>query len=175
MNGSAVFSEETPPRFRWRLDRWWADGYRALICMTNPSMAGAEKNDPTITQNNKLFKALGYPGYTAVNWAPFIATDPADLHAWCWNSPLERILINEKNLDLVRELSESAPVRVVAWGGLVISGPHTTAMLNALSLDGKHPLYAFALTKDGHPRHPMARGKHRIPVGQELTVWKQAA
>lgn len=172
MIGAAKFSEESPPRFRWSLSRAWAEGAPALICMANPSTAGAEDNDPTISQCNELFKALGYPGYTVVNWAPFIATDPHELYQWCWNSPLERIAINEKNLDLVRSLSAAAATRVVAWGNLITGGQHTTAMLAAMSLDGKHPLHCFGTNKDGKPKHPMARGKHRIKPGQPLVTWR---
>lgn len=173
MEGSATFSEETPPRFRWRLDRWWTAGPRALICMANPSKAGAEDNDPTIVQCNKLIEALGHPGYSAVNSEPFIATSPKELNAWKHNRHFEAAALEGENLALIRSLSITASVRFVAWGNLVARDSHANRILDALSLDGKHPLYAFALTKDGRPRHPMARGKNRITPGTEPVLWQK--
>jgi hypothetical protein len=36
-------------------------------------------------------------------------------------------------------------------------------------------LHAFALTKDGCPKHPLARGRHRIEGCRELVLWRRAA
>ena len=173
-HGNAHFSGESPPLFRWRLDRWWGEGDRALVCMANPSYAGADKNDPTITQLIKLIRALGYPGFTVINWSPYIATSPKDLHAWRWNNPDLSSRAQEDNVEMIRHLGVVAPVRIVAWGNIVPQVPNTSHVLRALSDDLKHPVYAFGRTKDGSPKHPMARGKHRLKIGQQLEVWRAA-
>lgn len=172
MIGAAKFSEEDPPRFRWSLSRAWGSGAPALVCMCNPSDADGEINDPTIGRCNELFKALGYGGYNAVNWSPHIATDPKELARWCWNNPDEWAAIHDENLALIRSLSDAAAVRVVAWGNMITVGLKASEVLAALSLDGRHPLYCFGTTKNGRPKHPMARGKHRIVTGAPLIEWR---
>ncbi len=172
--GSALFSDEDPPLFRWRLDRWWGSGPRALVCMANPSYAGGDKNDPTITQLIKLVRALGCPGFTVVNWLPYIATDPKDLHAWRWNHPEQVIPAQARNIVQIADLSEHAVIRIIAWGNLVPSVPVTQRVLRAMSADHSFPLYAFGTTKDGSPKHPMARGKNRLVIGEPLIEWRRA-
>ena len=173
--GSALFSDEDPPLFRWCLDRWWDSGARALICGANPSYAGGDKNDPTITQTIKLVQALGYPGFTMVNWSPYIATDPKNLHAWRWNNPEQAKRAEFKNLGLIKALSAKAAVCIIAWGNLVPMVPATQRVLRAMSLDHSFPLYAFGETKSRRPKHPMARGRARLKPGEPLVVWRPAA
>lgn len=171
--GSAVFDKDQ--RFRFRLDRWWAEGPRAVICGCNPSIAGAEENDPTIHQCIALTAALGYPGFTMVNWSPLVATDPGHLKRWRLNMPRGLVRVSdEANYELLREVSEGAAVRIVAWGNLTDFSEHTQRVLAALSLDGRYPLMAFGFTRDGRPRHPMARGRQRLTPGVPLIEWKKA-
>lgn len=177
VQGSAEFMEVNGWPLRMRLDRWWSDEPRALVVMCNPSDAGAENNDPTIWSLIALIRALpGVGGFTAVNFEPYIATDPADLHRWrdgaAWNQPDAYRQVRQANLALIRELSGRAAIRIVAWGNMVPKVPHATAVLMAMSLDLAHPLHAFGLTNDGAPKHPLARGKHRIVPGSGLTIWR---
>ena len=51
--------------------------------------------------------------------------------------------------------------------------PRTAAILHALSVGGARDLMAFGLTKDGLPKHPMARGKHRLLRGEPLVTWRK--
>lgn len=177
--GSADFAEVAGHILRMRLDRWWSDEPRALVCGCNPSMAGADVDDPTIRSVVRLTRRLpGIGGVTMVNWLPYVATAPADLHNWrgsiAWNSPDTWRTICAMNVRLISDLSETAGLRFVAWGNLVPEVPHTTAVLLALSLDGAHELHAFGQTKDGSPKHPLARGKHRIREDDQPVVWRPA-
>lgn len=174
--GTATFSDDTPPTFRHQLTRYWADGPHALVCMCNPSYAGAYKNDPTIRSLIRLLRPLpGVAGFDVVNWEPFIATDCPSLHAWRKTvmATAEYVGIETYNLRLIRNLSAGAAIRIIAWGNLVPDTPHTQKVLAALSLDGAHSLYTFGTTKDGAPKHPMARGKHRIADGTMPTIWRK--
>jgi hypothetical protein len=71
-------------------------------------------------------------------------------------------------------LTGDAAARFVAWGNLVPDVPHTTAVLRALSGAGRYDLLAFGLTKDWTPKHPAARGVHRLVAGATPIVWRAA-
>lgn len=174
IQGSAEFSDEATPLYRWRLDRWWSDEPRALICMANPSVAGGDKNDPTISTLIRLLRPLpGYGGFTVVNELPYIATDPKDLTRWRESEFPEIIReVSGKNETLIRELSARANIRIVAWGALVAMSPIARRVLNAMSLDRTVPLYCLGRTNNGAPKHPLARGTHRIPDGTVPTIWR---
>ena len=165
--------------YRERLDRWWSDRPRALVCGCNPSQAGMEKNDPTIHAVAALTAHLPVGGFTMANWSPRISTDPDGFHRWrlalLHADEPAYAAIRDANLARLRALSADSAVRIVAWGNLVPMGEReTTLVLRALSLDGLHPLYAFGLTGAGVPKHPLARGKTRIAPGTPLTLWRPA-
>ena len=179
IHGSAEFGEMRGWPLRFRLDRWWDERPRALVCMANPSHAGAVRNDPTIWNLLRLARPLPIGGFTVVNLEPFVASAPEDLREWRHRAigagPQDYGAMQRKNLRLIRELSESAAIRIVAWGRLLSGLPPAPRLLGALSLDSTRALHAFALTKDGCPKHPLARGRHRIEVCRELVLWRRAA
>ncbi|WPZ36721.1 DUF1643 domain-containing protein [Thalassobaculum sp. OXR-137] len=166
--GSAEFSP--CGEHRLRLDRWWADGPRALIGLANPSKAGGDVNDPTVHRGMALTRERA-AGMTYVNRDSYIATDPDDLTRWRLRmrreSPADLDRIERTNLDLIRELSAGAAIRIIACGNLV-QMPRLPPFLAALSLDGKYPVYCFGLTQHGAPKHPLARGKSFIKASDPL-------
>ncbi|MEN3234221.1 DUF1643 domain-containing protein [Methylobacterium ajmalii] len=174
IQGSAEFS--TCGLHRYRLDRWWSDEPRALVCMRNPSTAGANKNDPTICRLRALLQGRsGIGGFTVVNADDRIATDPRDLDVWLAGQDVTTMkVMRQANLVRLLPLAKAAPVRIVAWGNLLAPGLHADRVIAALSLGGAHPLHAFALTGDGAPIHPLARGRSRVPLGMPLVEWRPA-
>lgn len=174
IQGSAEFS--TCGLHRPRLDRWWSDEPRALVCMRNPSTAGADKNDPTICRLRALLQGRpGIGGFTVVNADNRIATDPRDLDVWLAAQNVSFLKAHRQaNLDRIKLLAAEASVRIVAWGNLLPGGLHAERVIQAMSLDGQRSLYAFALTSDGSPIHPMARGRSRVPLGMPLVEWRSA-
>ena len=176
IQGAAEFSAEMPPLFRFQLDRWWSDEPRALICMANPSYAGADKNDPTIHNIIRLTRPLlGCGGFTVVNWEPYIATSPADLYRWrdeaSKSTPDLVRAVRAENLLRIRRLSQSAYIRIMAWGDIVPFTPHGSQTKLAMSLDGAEDVYCFGTTRSGAPKHPLARGKSRIPDGTRPVIY----
>lgn len=174
LQGSAVFANDG--ELRLRLDRWWAEGRRALILGCNPSDAGWPRNDPTIHRVIALTRNR-FAGFTMVNKTQYIASSPEDMRTWeremMWKNLDEFIRIERANLDLIRQLSADASIRIVAWGNLV--PPETShATLAAISIDGRHPLYAFGITKSGAPKHPLARGRSHIAEDAPITLWRAA-
>lgn len=174
VQGSAEFSP--CGEHRLRLDRWWADGPRALIGLANPSKAGANVDDPTVHRGMALTRDRA-DGMTYVNRDSYIATDPDNLVRWRSRmqreNPAALDRIDRTNLDLIRELSAVAAIRIIACGNLV-PAHRLPPFLAALSLDGKHPLYCFGLTKDGAPKHPLARGKSFIKATDSLVLYQPA-
>lgn len=174
LHGSAEFS--TCGLHRVRLDRWWSDEPRALVCMRNPSTAGADRPDPTICRLRALLQGRpGIGGFTVVNADDRIATDPRDLEAWLAAQDVASLkTARQANLARIRILAAAAPVRIAAWGNLLAPGLHADLVIAALSIDGTHPLHAFALTADDAPIHPLARGRNRVPLGIPLVEWRAA-
>ena len=174
IHGSAEFS--ACGKHRLRLDRWWGDGPRALVCGCNPSDAGADRNDPTIHRLNTLLRPR-CTGYTMVNFGTYIGASPAEFWRWretAWRDDPDYAARRDANLMTIGVLAAMAPLRIVAWGNLVPGVPDATKILLALSLNCVVDLHAFGITKDGKPKHPMARGHHRIADDADLVVWQAA-
>ena len=159
---------------RHRLDRWWSDEPRALVCGCNPSTAGAARNDPTVCRLRALLRDRpGLGGFTLVNAEDRIATDPADLARWLAGLDPPALQAQRRaNLARIRALAEAAALCIVAWGNLVPPGPHADRVAAALSLDGRRPLYAFGFTGNGAPIHPLARGRSRVALGAPQVEWR---
>jgi hypothetical protein len=70
-------------RYRYRLDRRWADGPSIAWIMLNPSTADSNTDDPTIRRIRAFSQAWGFGALTVVNLYAWRATDPRDL----WQAP----------------------------------------------------------------------------------------
>ncbi len=174
IQGSAEFSACGLRRVR--LDRWWSDAPRALVCMRGPSTADEDRPDPTICRLRALLQGRpGIGGFTVVNADCRIATAPRDLEAWLAGQDGASLkTLRQANFARIRSLTAAAPMRIVAWGNLLAPGLHADRVIAALSLEGAHPLHAFGLTGDGAPIHPLARGRSRVALGMPLVVWRAA-
>lgn len=49
------------------------------------------------------------------------------------------------------------------------------ALLDEVCKAVGHDLYCFGTTKDGKPKHVLARGPHRVPRDQKPVLWRKAA
>jgi hypothetical protein len=175
--GYAIFNEVAGWKLRIRLDRWLrCDGPCALICMASPSAAGANRNDPTIWACQRLIEALGYNQFIIVNWEPFIAIEPHDLRQWrldaARDNPVAFEDVHRRNIGLITQLALYVDVRIIAWGNLVPSEPHTQRILAAMSADGRFPLKAFGITREGNPMTPMVRVEHGSGGKLPLKIWR---
>lgn len=155
INGSAEFSP--CGNYRYLLTREWADGKSVAWLMLNSSMAGADKDDPTIKRVVGFSKSWGYGRCVVVNLAAYISPHPKRLKfAQDPIGPLTDYWIKEAVSD-AREL-------ICAWG----SNQHlcTPILLerpaNLLKkIRGWNP-YEILLpfqclgnNKDGSPKHPL--------------------
>lgn len=136
--------------YRYTLGRRWAQRPPAVFVMLNPSTADAETDDPTIRRCIGFAKSWGCGGIHVVNLYAYRATRPK--HLWEAEDP-----IGPDNDDVLRmafhDASDTNRPVVAAWGA---HGPldraqfvHTLAHARGVTMQ------AFALTKNGSPKHPL--------------------
>jgi hypothetical protein len=145
--------------YRYELLRTW-DERRLRCCwiMLNPSTADATRDDPTIRRCVGFAKAWGFGGIAVVNLFALRATNPDAL--WAHAAPKGP----RADFYLIKWVRQ-CPAVIAAWGAVGIGNERWARRhLEVRScLESLHvaPL-CLALTKDGHPRHPLyARGTLR--------------
>lgn len=158
----ARLSDDT--RHRYTLGRRWGDGPHAVFVMLNPSTADADQDDPTIRRCVAFARAWGLDGIHVVNLYAWRATQPADL--WLAADPVGP----ENDYFLACAAAEAAhsglPI-IAAWG----ANARPERVAHVLTIRGMDRLTALGVTKDGAPKHPLARGCHRIPDGIVPEHW----
>lgn len=166
------------PGVRRVLRRDWAVGPRALVIGCNPSLASAEHDDPTCRWWTRWFAAYGFGGFDAVNLYPFVATSPTEcrtrattaLTGGNWGDRDDLFA----NLDLVVRLAKQADQVFVCWGAITWDAHWIDHVVEAIQTGvAPYPdLWCWGTTTSGAPKHPMARGKHRIAADQTPILWK---
>lgn len=132
--------------YRYQLLRDVGEDKRCLtFIMLNPSTADAETDDATIRKCIKFCKRMGYGKLQVLNLFALRATDPAALKK-------ARDPVGDKNWEIVRTLVRLSDYVICAWGTHGTFGRQNEKMIEALK---HHDLYCLALTKDGHPKHPL--------------------
>src|SRR5262249_4008775 len=118
-------------------------GY-ALFIGLNPSTADEVADDPTIRRCKSFAQRWGYGAVCVANLFAYRATRPTELKA----APAPVGRANDRWL--VR-LAAEATVVVAAWG---VHGSFVGRDQEVIALLGDR-LSCLALTKAGHPRHPL--------------------
>lgn len=168
-------------RLRWTLTRSWGDGPAVCFIGVNPSAADHTKDDPTVRRWTHFAAAWGYRRFVAVNLYPFRTPSVAEcrrLADWERNGPdwYARDDIDQ-NLDIVVREAKAAALTVACWGGSAWDEMWVEHVVEHIET-GEAPwpaLHCFGRTESGAPKHPMARGLHRIPDDQQPLVWRPAA
>lgn len=166
-------AEFSPCRlYRFKLIRQWDDRPMLLVCMFNPSDANEEIDDPTVSLLCHIASFNGYGGIVVVNAIPLCGSTPAaaiDMaNAWDWPDVLH------KNLEIIIAEVETAGAVLIAWGAF---GDRCMSWIEFVleQIEDALPIgsgiYCLAKTKAGHPKHPMARGKHKVPKNAPLIPW----
>jgi hypothetical protein len=144
--GTAVFSADG--LYRYRLTRRWASaGPTIAWCMKNPSKAGADDNDMTVTKTIGYSKLLGASALVISNLSAAVSTDPKKLSTISdplgpWNEWFLQYLV--RGVDKI----------VAAWGTL--SRDEERMFRPSLNLVRQRFTGVLCLgkTKTGQPRHP---------------------
>lgn len=129
--------------------------------MLNPSTADAFRDDATIRRCVGFTRLWARPWFAVVNLFAHRATDPRDLIA-----AADRGDDQIADEQLTRECYDDNALVVCAWGahGALVDRDQT--VIELLARTGVK-LHMLALTKDGHPRHPL-----RLPGNLGPRRWR---
>ncbi len=137
---------------RWR--------YSVLFIMLNPSTADAEKDDPTIRRCMAFAKREGFTHLNVVNLYALRSPDPRHL-------ALAEDPVGPENDAWIDKEVRGARLVVAAWGA------HPFAVDRAKDVARRvGQLWCLGKTKDGCPKHPLARGIHRVPDDQPIMEYR---
>lgn len=168
MRRAATLSDDG--RFRWTLERQWGNGPYVCWVMLNPSTADAEVDDPTIRSIVERSEEWGFHRLVVVNLYPIRASDPQVARRWASTG---EFLAEAKNRELVVGAVWDAGITLAAWGAAPWAAQQADRLL--AEINNRMPgrvLYCLGTTSSGAPKHPLARGRHRVALGQKPVVWR---
>lgn len=153
MRGSARFSP--CGRYRYSLERWWGDETDPLVvCLLNPSVAGADPSDgdPTVDRQIVRAKRLGAGGLIVVNAYAFISTDPDGLK--------QALRDGVDPVGPENDAAILAAARRSKRGVLCGWGKHATLLARGVAVmrllrDAGVELFALKVNADRSPKHPL--------------------
>ena len=166
-------------KYRMTLTRTWDERPKLLVCMFNPSTADWREDDPTIHLVCQVASHNGYGGIVVVNGIPLRSSKPAEAadmaNTWdkrqAWDER-DRLF---QNVDEIKDQVQKAGAVLLAWGALADLTPfwfdHIIEQIREALPEGVR-LKCLGKTKGGHPKHPMARGKHKVRADAPLLDWE---
>ena len=148
--------------YRYELTRELGGDRPLVICGLNPSIATADKNDPTIRKEIGFAKLWGCGRLVKVNAYAYVATDPKDMRRAA-KSGID--VIGPENDLRIREAVELARLTggivLVAWGKNI--RPSRQAEISYVFGDDA---MCLGINNDGSPTHPLY-----IPYERPLVHW----
>ncbi len=136
----------------------YVGGDRIAFLMLNPSTADAFQHDPTVGECIKRARQLGADVLEVVNLFALRSPYPADLRKRAHGSRGDDADANREILHACR----GAIMVIAAWGNHGALDHRATVVREMLREHGI-ALHCLGLTEGGFPKHPLARGRHRIP------------
>jgi hypothetical protein len=161
--GWAKFDVEPPGRatFRHALGRRVRDDGNSVAVwgMLNPSSAGADKNDPTVTRVVDFTRRMGKSIALVVNTSDYIATKSDDLVDT--GAPISPVWAQ-----YVAECSRRADIFICGWGSKGVDVPdRVTAFLRIVRANFTGPLHCIRMTTvSKQPEHPLMLPATLTPV-----------
>lgn len=173
--GWARFSDDMTMRYRLARnlnglpievrDGHIADADRVTFLMLNPSTADAFKHDPTVGECIKRARQLGADVLEVVNLFAFRSPYPTDLRARAHGQR------GDDHLNDGELLAACTDAYVIAaWGTGGRLDWRDEVVRKQIARVGIK-LHHLGTTQDGFPKHPLARGRHRIPADQQPIAW----
>lgn len=160
--------------YRYELHRTWSALEPSLpFVMLNPSTADAEHDDPTIRRCMHFARREGYGGIVVVNLYALKATDPGQLRLHY--SPTGGQDNDETITSFLSYADHNSVPVVCAWGvERTVRYAPMRRRVGWLQLEAKRwhaDLRCLGVTQRGEPKHPLARGQHRISDDASLVDW----
>lgn len=139
---------------------------RVVFLMLNPSTADAFKLDPTVSKCVKFALRWEAHALEVVNLYAHRTPYPEDLDS----VPATELGMGAEADEEILAACRGAYRVIAAWGN---NGWRygRGAYVRQLLRDHQIPVMRLGQTGDGSPKHPLARGKHLIPIDQEPAVW----
>lgn len=160
--------------FRWTLKRFWHAGPYVCWVMLNPSTADAERDDPTIREVIRFTRLWGYQGLVVVNLYPFRSSSPAVCRRWSEQNEYANDVNDalDHNRKVILDVTNDADLIMAAWGAPPWAHGWSEVIADDIrgTFDHGGPvrqIHCLGTTQDGSPKHPLARGVHRIPRDQQ--------
>jgi len=151
-------------------------GRRPLICIgINPSTARPDRLDPTLKSVERIALCNGYDSFLMFNICAQRATSPDDMAKIC-NARLHQE--NLKAFDYALRLSPS-PTVWAAWGTVIEKRDylkdHMLDLVRTGERYGAKWVCAGAVSKKGHPHHPLYLKKDEPLRPFDITAYLQTA
>lgn len=156
--------------------------------MCNPSSADAARDDPTMLRVMEFSASWGYGSCVVVNVIPIISPTPEVALSWMnraeeWmiegDPPTPEYEVYRDNLVHSAKQIDAAEAHIVAWGNNIPTDLAKRWLQDIAELgdpdDCELPPVAFLClgkTNSGSPKHPLARGQHRVPDNFKPIAWK---
>lgn len=144
-------------KYRWWLQRRWADGPLVCFVMLNPSTADAEKDDPTIRRCVSYAKMWGFGALSVRNLFPFRTPSPKVLGK-AMNQGID-CRGGERGLGELT-VCRTAGLVIAGWGAFQASS-RVTQFLDAIA---GTPVYCLNKNADGSPVHPLYQKTNLFPI-----------
>lgn len=158
--------------YRLELGRVWDLTKPVLVvCMLNPSRADADRDDPTVLTLIHFAKLWGYGGLRIVNLFAFRTSNPAELFECEARFGPENGRYIE---DAMAYAAKNGRRLLVAWGNGGNLDDRAEWFCSRAHHVHKLDLICLGTTRGWMPKHPMARGKHRIPRDQQPIMYREA-
>lgn len=157
-SGSLSLQEDDGETTTW-LDHMTAPPSRCVFVMLNPSTADAFYLDPTVGQCVRRAGLWGFDIVEIVNLFALRTPYPKELIS----TPYGRRGEGTENIMEIVAACRTADLVVYGWGNDGALGGQHVDVRRALDFVGITPM-CMGRTMHGFPKHPLARGKHRIPA-----------
>lgn len=172
---------------RWWAKRAWGAGDCALWCGANPSDADGARDDPSMRRMMDFSLLAGFGSLIVINAVPLISSDPGQAAAWwkrvSWDlddGPTPEARLWQRNIDACVAQLLATKTRIAIWGNCLppeIIRNFLQDLADATDADWGDDAFApvewlcLGTNANGSPRHPLARGKNRIPNDFKPIKW----
>ena len=165
---SAVISECGKYRYLLERDIRIVDGAREkIVCfmMLNPSVADAEKNDPTIRRCIDFAQREGGTRLLVVNYFAHRATNPREL-------PKSKDAEGPENWYYIEQAFKRSELVIVGWGSNKFARDNAARYDLLEQINNRlYGVFCLGTNGDGSPRHPLFLAKDTPLVPWKIGDW----